>query len=65
MREGGRLGSWCVGGGAEPRGVMFVEAGVSREGCNEGNWCAVDGGPGERSSADEVNADSGGGGGGL
>ncbi|MPC22942.1 hypothetical protein E2C01_015972 [Portunus trituberculatus] len=48
MREGGRLGSWCVEGGTEPRVVMCVEAGVSSEGCNDGNWCVVDGGPGEQ-----------------
>lgn len=41
------------------------EACVMSGGCNGGNWCAMGGGPGDKSSADEVSVDGGGGGSGL
>lgn len=53
--------SWCAEGGVEPRGGC-EEAGVMNKGFNGGNWRAMGGGPGDRSSADEVNVDGGGGG---
>lgn len=61
MREECRVESWCAEGGVEPRGGC-EEAGVMNKGFNGGNWRAMGGGPGDRSSADEVNVDGGGGG---
>lgn len=64
MREDCRLGSWCAEGGLEPRGVCEEDV-VMSNGCKGGSWCVMDGGPGDRSSTDEVSVDGGGGGGGL